>query len=87
MRDWETLLDCERTLGRAAGVLQRLWARESTCSPPRLWFMQCQSHCALKKLHYNVFSVSKVQGAKIIGKLEKNVDGDIATARDWCYYG
>lgn len=59
----------------------------STRSPPRLWFMQCQVHCAPKKLHYNVFSASKVQGAEIIGKLKKNVDGDIAMARDWCYYG
>lgn len=33
------------------------------------------------------FLSAKVQGAEIIGKLEKNVDGDIAAARDWCYYG
>lgn len=62
----------------------RLRAR---AAPTPLWSRQCQARCAPKKMHCNVFSASKVQGAEIIGKLEKNVDGDTATARDWCYYG
>lgn len=74
-------------MGRAAGVSQRVWAMRSTHFPPRHWFMQCQAHCAPKKLHYNVFSVSKVEGAEVIGKLEKKVDADIAMTRDWYYYG
>lgn len=54
---------------------------------PSMPLVQAVPGSLCPKLHYSVLSVSKVQGAEIIGKLENNVDGDTATAGDWCYYG